>query len=69
MVQRGRPAERSTLVTVRVVFEPSRIASACLARAYAVAVPLARRREPTVVVRGVTEAWGQEEVAQDGGSG
>ncbi len=69
MVQRDRPAERSTLVTVRIVFEPSRIASACLAHAYTVAVPLVHRRESTVVVRSMAEACGQEGAALEGGSG
>ena len=48
MAQRARPAARPTEPTVRVVFEPSRIAGECLAHAYAAAVPVVRRRVPAV---------------------
>ncbi len=46
MAQRDRRALRTTQMAVQVVFEPSRIADECLARAYAVAVPPVRRRLP-----------------------
>ncbi len=47
MAQRDRRAARAKVVTARAVFEPSRVAGEVLARAYAVAVPMARRRLPT----------------------
>ena len=46
MTQQDRRAVRATALTVRVVFAPSRVASECVSRAYAVVVPPARRRLP-----------------------
>ena len=46
MARRDRPGARATAGTVRVMFEPSRIAGEALARAYIVAVPTVRRQVP-----------------------
>jgi hypothetical protein len=51
MAQRVRPAQ--TTLEVRVMFEPNRLAAACLADAYARVVPVRRRtldvrRHPSV---------------------
>jgi hypothetical protein len=47
MAQRDRTREPAVVVD-SVVFEPSRVAGACLARAYGVAVPSVRRRRALV---------------------
>lgn len=46
MAQQDRRAVRAMPLTVRVVFAPSRVAGECVSRAYAVAVPPARRQLP-----------------------
>ena len=46
MAQRVRPAQ--TTLEVRVMFEPHRLAAACLADAYARVVPVRRRPVPTL---------------------
>ena len=67
MAQRARPAARPTEPTVRVVFEPSRIAGECLARAYAAAVPVVRRRVPAVDAPTPTSRARAVAAWQDGG--
>ncbi len=43
----NRQRKRTTLVEVKAVFEPSRVAQACLAEAYERVIPTARRPSHT----------------------
>ena len=48
MARRTRRGQQVMAVTVRAVGEPSRVAPECLARAYAVVVPVVRRPLPAL---------------------
>ena len=60
MAQRDRTREPAVVV-VGVVFEPSRIARECLARAYGVAVPPGRHRRARATAGGRPgPGWGSD---------
>ena len=46
MVQRTQSERQALMITVHTVSEPSRVAQECVARAYAVVVPVVRRPLP-----------------------